>query len=73
MAVCTLESDLSRVPTSKFEKKWASGVQWYIINYNLRMTIENEVIAFELLFDGRSYGRVGHPQRISEMALMGIG
>lgn len=37
------------------------------------MTIENEVIAFELLFGGRSYGRVGYLQRVSEMTLMGIG
>ena len=61
------------MPTFKFEKKWASGVEWYIVNFDLRMTIENEVIAFELMFDGQSYGRVGYLQTISEMILIGIG
>ncbi|KAF8544623.1 hypothetical protein BDD12DRAFT_723315 [Trichophaea hybrida] len=57
--VCTLHSDLSRIPTSKFTV-WSnsSGERFYKITYDLKMSLISEVLKFEMLFQGESYGEV---------------
>ncbi|KAF8247382.1 hypothetical protein K440DRAFT_661489 [Wilcoxina mikolae CBS 423.85] len=57
--VCTLHSDLSRIPTSKFTV-WSnsSGERFYKITYDLKMSLISEVLKFEMVFQGDSYGEV---------------
>ncbi|PWY75036.1 actin-like ATPase domain-containing protein [Aspergillus heteromorphus CBS 117.55] len=57
--VCTLESDLSAVPTYLFEAKTNSrGTKYYRVNYVLIMTPRSASITFELEFNGTSYGLI---------------
>jgi len=57
--VCTVHSDLSTVPTSKFGcQRNSNGKQYYKIVFDMTMTIVDEVIKFELLYQGTSYGVV---------------
>jgi len=57
--VCTVHSDLSAVPTSKFGRQKNSDGNWYYkIEFDMTMTIVDEVIKFELLYEGTSYGLV---------------
>ncbi|TGZ77595.1 hypothetical protein EX30DRAFT_311070 [Ascodesmis nigricans] len=56
--VCQLESDLSGVPKSRWQTKRASGSEWWVVQYDLRMRMESEVLVFELVVDGKSYGAV---------------
>lgn len=57
-SVCKLESDLTQIPKQRWKKKWASGIEWWVVGYDLRMRIESEVLVFELVVDGKSYGAV---------------
>jgi len=57
--VCTVHYDLSAVPTSKFGCQKNSDGNWYYkIDFDLTMTIDGEVIKFEVLYQGTSYGLV---------------
>jgi len=57
--VCTVHSDLSGVPLSKFVLKTNSnGRKYYKVPFDMTMTIVDEVIKFELKYQGESYGVV---------------
>jgi len=57
--VCTVHSDLSGVPLSKFVlKKNSDGRKYYKVPFDMTMTIVDEVIKFELKYQGESYGVV---------------
>lgn len=57
--VCYMYSDLSSVPCSSFDVRMGSdGKQYYIIDYDVTMKIVDEVIKFEMLHEGISYGVV---------------
>ncbi|KAF8243917.1 hypothetical protein K440DRAFT_611241 [Wilcoxina mikolae CBS 423.85] len=57
--ICTLPSDLSGIPLRKFSKYTNSlGVQYYRIDFELQISRVDEVMKFELLFEGESRGEV---------------
>jgi hypothetical protein len=54
-----LISDLSTVKRSRFPQiKNSKGQEYYVVNYELEMSVVDEVLRFELLFEGESYGLV---------------
>lgn len=57
--VCTLSADLSSVPAWKWEVVVGqAGVEYYRLEFLINLTIENEVLKFELIHGGKSYGEV---------------
>ena len=57
--VCTLTSNLTRTPVGKFVKHTnSSGVVYYRVDFELHMSLVDEVLKFELLFDGKCCGKV---------------
>lgn len=56
---CTLLANLGDIPTSKMHKCHnAAGGVYYKIYFDLKMTVVDEVIKFELVFEGQTYGSV---------------
>ena len=56
-SICTLTSDLTGTPVRRFIKHTNSlGVVYYRVNHELRMSLVDEVLKFELLFDGKCCG-----------------
>ncbi|KAF8245037.1 actin-like ATPase domain-containing protein [Wilcoxina mikolae CBS 423.85] len=57
--VCTLFSDLSHIPLSKFKKTTnARGESFYEVKYVLRVTLLDEVLKFDRLVDGEVCGEI---------------
>ncbi|KAJ5931069.1 hypothetical protein N7466_006562 [Penicillium verhagenii] len=57
--LCTLTSDLSRIPKELFEKLTNSrGVEYYVIKFELVLTPFSASMLFELQFNGERYGSV---------------
>ena len=57
--ICTLTSNLTGTPVRKFTKYTnSSGVSYYRISFELQMSLVDEVLKFELLFDGKCCGEV---------------
>lgn len=57
--ICTLKADLSGIDSSKFNHITSDdGNSYYCIEYDLRMTLEDEMLRFELIFEKKSYGHV---------------
>ena len=57
--ICTLQSDLSRIKKERFPKFTNSkGKEFYDLRYDLRMGIIDEVLKFEMLFEGQNCGTV---------------
>lgn len=53
----TITSNLTGTPLRKFTKHTnSSGAVYYRIDFELQMSLIDEVFKFELLFDGRTYG-----------------
>lgn len=50
--VCEMVTDLEKVERSKWRKKWGSGKEWYVVEYELRLRIEGEVLTFEMVVGG---------------------
>ncbi|KAA8895128.1 hypothetical protein FN846DRAFT_922535 [Sphaerosporella brunnea] len=65
-SVCEVEADLSRIPREKFSRTTApSGKSYYVVSYEIRMSLVADVLRFEVVFEGRSQGiikvRMKHP------------
>ncbi|GME48972.1 actin-like ATPase domain-containing protein [Neofusicoccum parvum] len=59
VSVCTLTTDLSRVPRSLFTRLTTSkGVEFDNLDFSLDMRVESAGLVFELCVDGVGYGRV---------------
>ncbi|KAI9929645.1 hypothetical protein MW887_001119 [Aspergillus wentii] len=59
MKLCTLESDLSKIPRELFTKKKNSmGIEYYEIVFDLVMTPTSASLQFQLEFQGVPYGTV---------------
>ena len=57
--VCTLTSNLTHIPVGRFVKHTnSSGVVYYRVDFELQMSLIDEVLKFELLFDGKCCGKV---------------
>ena len=57
--VCTLTSNLTGTPVGKFTQYTnSSGTSYYRIYFELQMSLVGEVLKFELLFNGKSCGKV---------------
>lgn len=57
--VCTLRADLATLPRALFERQWNSfGQEFFNIPFTIRITLDGEVLYFELLFDGVRHGDV---------------
>ena len=57
--ICTLTSDLTGTPVGKFIKHTnSSGAVYYRVSFKLQMSLVDEVLKLELLFDGKSCGKV---------------
>ncbi|RAH80826.1 actin-like ATPase domain-containing protein [Aspergillus japonicus CBS 114.51] len=57
--LCTLNSDLSKIPRQLFRrKKNSSGNEYYEITYTLKVTPASASLLFDLEFNGVSYGSV---------------
>jgi hypothetical protein len=57
--ICTLRSDLSHIRRKRFRRITNnSGQEFYDVKFNLRMSVVDEVLKLELVFQGRSYGTV---------------
>lgn len=58
MKLCTLESDLNKIPRRLFRKcRNSKGVEYFKIPYNLVMTPTSASLIFELEFQGVSWKR----------------
>jgi hypothetical protein len=56
--VCELEADLTAIPPREFVRKRAGdGTLYYKLLYSIGMTFRN-TIAFELVFNGKTYETV---------------
>ncbi|KAI5812785.1 hypothetical protein BZA77DRAFT_323306 [Pyronema omphalodes] len=57
--ICTLTSNLHGISHKKFRKHVNSmGAEYYRIDFQLKMSLIDEVLKFELIFDGQSKGEV---------------
>ncbi|KAI5783433.1 hypothetical protein FPQ18DRAFT_356158 [Pyronema domesticum] len=57
--ICTLTSNLHGISLKRFRKHTNSlGVQYYHIEFQLQISLVDEVLKFELLFEGQSKGSV---------------
>ncbi|KAF8243913.1 actin-like ATPase domain-containing protein [Wilcoxina mikolae CBS 423.85] len=57
--LCILPADLSHISHGRFKRKTNSrGVRYYSVDYEIRMTLVDEVLKFELLFEGVVCGEV---------------
>lgn len=50
--VCQMVTDLEKVERSRWRKKWGSGKEWYVVEYELRLRIEGEILTFEMVVGG---------------------
>ena len=58
-SICTLTSNLMGTPVDRFIKHTnSSGAVYYRVYYKLRISLVDEVLKFELLFDGKCCGEV---------------
>ncbi|KAJ5347015.1 actin-like ATPase domain-containing protein [Penicillium brevicompactum] len=59
LPLCTLESDLSKIPRQLFERKRNSkGIEYFKISYTLTVKPTSALLLFDLEFNGISYGSV---------------
>lgn len=59
LPLCTLETDLSKIPRQLFERKRNSkGIEYLKITYTLTVTPTSALLLFDLEFNGISYGSV---------------
>ncbi|KAF8541135.1 hypothetical protein BDD12DRAFT_830367 [Trichophaea hybrida] len=57
--LCILPADLSHISHEHFRRKTNSrGVRYYCVDYQIKMTLVDEVLKFEYLFEGVIYGEV---------------
>ena len=57
--ICILTSNLMSIPMGKFSKHTNSlGASYYRVDFELQMSLVDEVLKFELLFDGKCCGEV---------------
>ena len=57
--VCALCIDLSSIPRGNFQTRSNSaGQEFYFISFQLKTTVVDEVLKFEFLFRGKTYGTV---------------
>ena len=57
--ICILTSNLTGTPVGRFVKHTnSSGVVYYRVSYEHRISLVDEVLKFELLFDGKYCGDV---------------
>lgn len=57
--VCTLRCDLTDVPVSSFTVlENCSGAEYYVIDFDLKLSLVNDVLQFEMLLDGKNCGQV---------------
>ncbi|KAL7276609.1 hypothetical protein RUND412_000413 [Rhizina undulata] len=57
--VCTLKSDISRLPLKTFEKRMNSeGVKYWKVHYSVEMKVSSGMITFSMNFEGKNYGSV---------------
>ena len=57
--ICTLTADLTGTPVGKFTQYTnSSGASYYRVNIKLQISLVDEMLKFELLFDGKSCGEV---------------
>ncbi|KAF8247380.1 actin-like ATPase domain-containing protein [Wilcoxina mikolae CBS 423.85] len=55
--VCTVTADLTGVPQYKFRRFTnSSGQKYCSVSFDLRVTLVDEVLKFDLLYDGEVYG-----------------
>ena len=57
-SICTLTSDLTGTPVGRFTKHTSPSGVYYRVDVELQMSLVDEVLKFELLFDGKSCGEV---------------
>ena len=59
LPLCTLQTDLSKIPRELFERKRNSkGIQYFKICYALTVKPTSALLLFDLEFNGTSYGSV---------------
>ncbi|KAJ5318738.1 actin-like ATPase domain-containing protein [Penicillium atrosanguineum] len=59
LPLCTLQTDLSKIPRQLFERKRNSkGIEYLKISYTLTVTPTSALLLFDLEFNGTSYGSV---------------
>jgi hypothetical protein len=59
LRLCTLETDLNKIPKKLFHKERNSkGIEYYKIFYTLTVTPTSALLLFDLEFNGISYGSV---------------
>jgi hypothetical protein len=59
LRLCTLETDLSKVPRQLFQRKRNSkGIEYFEIHYTLTVTPTSALLLFNLELNGVSYGSV---------------
>lgn len=57
--VCTLIADLSPIPASEWDIVVSEDVyEYYRLQFSVNLTIQDEVLMFELIHNGISYGEV---------------
>lgn len=56
--IFTLPANLSMIPRERFKRKTTKQGEYYVIHYKIKMTILGEVMRWELIFDGKSYGSI---------------
>lgn len=57
--MCTLSADLSRIPLSRFTRVTSEkGVHYYDVRFQIRATMVDDVLKFELVHKDKTYGEV---------------
>ncbi|KAI5807165.1 hypothetical protein EDC01DRAFT_781954 [Geopyxis carbonaria] len=56
--LCTIETDLSGVKKSEYEKRWKRWSKFYTARYSLDVSVRSGGMMFQLCFKGASYGGV---------------
>lgn len=57
--VCTLQCDLSLIPVTRFTvETTCSGEKYYDINVNIKLSLINDVLNFEVQYKGKPCGKV---------------
>lgn len=57
--MCTLQADLTRIPTSQLPQVSDSlGARFYHVIFDIKATMVDDVLKFELAHNGKIYGEV---------------